>query len=166
MLDFVLEHYRQRLHYSALNTARSVLSTFITLTMGDSLGTDQFVKRVIRGMFMLKLLLPHYSTIWDVRTVLNLLRSWSPRSSLILKMLNFEVVRAFGFTKAPRSQMLKALKVGALKLNSSRASFAITCILKTDKQGKSEGEVIEVQAYPLDRRFCVVYLLEQQPSNM
>ena len=49
-LDFFTHLYEQGLTYSAINTARSALSSYITLEDGTSLGQHPLVSRLLRGI--------------------------------------------------------------------------------------------------------------------
>jgi len=50
-LDFFTPLYEQGLTYSAINTARSALSSYIVLEDGTSLGQHQLVSRQLKGIF-------------------------------------------------------------------------------------------------------------------
>ncbi|XP_068671322.1 uncharacterized protein [Montipora foliosa] len=75
------------LTYSAINTARSALSSYITLEDGISLGQHPLVSRLLRGIFQSKPPSPRYSETWDVSVVLHYLQGLSPVGTLKLKEL-------------------------------------------------------------------------------
>ena len=64
--------------YSALNTARASLASFVTLTDGYTITNHPLIIRYFKGAFNLKPPLPRYSRTWDVKVVLNYLRKSSP----------------------------------------------------------------------------------------
>ena len=68
-------HRRLGLGYSAINTARSALSSVIMLGHNTTFGEHPLVTRFLKGIFELKPSLPRYSVIWDVGTVLKYLQS-------------------------------------------------------------------------------------------
>ena len=64
--------------YSAICTARSALSSIVTLDTGSTVGNHPLVKQFIMGVFNLRPPQPRYTEIWDLEVVLNFLRSWEP----------------------------------------------------------------------------------------
>ena len=69
-IEFLRELYEEGLGYSAINTARSVLSSVIIPNGGILFGRNPLVCRFLKGIFELKPYLPKYSEIWDVNNVL------------------------------------------------------------------------------------------------
>ena len=86
-IDFLASIFQPGLGYSAINTARSALSSVIHTSDHNNFGTHPLVVRLLKGGFQLKPSLPKYSHVWDVGTVLNYLDSLGPASELDLKML-------------------------------------------------------------------------------
>lgn len=62
---------------------------------------------------------------------------------------------------APRAQTLKALKLSQTRVTKNKVACMVLDILKTDKQGKPVGKLVELQAYPPDRRLCIVSLMKE-----
>lgn len=62
VLDFLSELYDSGLSYSALNVARSALSSFMCLNDGTSVGSHP-----LRGAFNVRPPQAKYKEIWDVR---------------------------------------------------------------------------------------------------
>ena len=65
-IDFLALLFQDGLGYSAINTARSALSTVLNTTSHTSFGTHPLVVRFLKGVFELKPSLPRYASIWDV----------------------------------------------------------------------------------------------------
>lgn len=74
------------LGYSAINTARSALSSVITLENG-TFGSQPLVGRFMKGIYEMKPSLPRYASTWDVGVVLKHLESMGPNSDLTLEQL-------------------------------------------------------------------------------
>ena len=66
VLDFLTLLYQQGLTYSAINTAQSALSSYITLENGTCVGKHPLVPRLMWGIFQEKPPRPKYTEIWDV----------------------------------------------------------------------------------------------------
>ena len=68
-LDFLTELFHSGIGYSAINTARSALSTVIVMPDGSKFGEHPVVCRFLKGVFELRPSLPKYTEIWDVAKV-------------------------------------------------------------------------------------------------
>ena len=73
VLHFLTLLYQQGLTYSAVNTARSALTSYITLENGTCLGKHPLVSQLIKGIFQEKPPRSKYTQIWDVSSVLSYL---------------------------------------------------------------------------------------------
>ena len=85
VLDFLTLLYQQGLTYSAINTAQSALSSYITLENGTFVGKHPLVSQLMKGIFQEKPPRPKYPEICDVSIVLSYLQSLSPVDKLSLK---------------------------------------------------------------------------------
>ena len=72
LLHFLTELFEAKCGYSALNTARSALSTFI------------------KGVFQSRTTCILYTEIWDVNVVLSYLKTLSPIAKLSIKDLTYK----------------------------------------------------------------------------
>ena len=70
-MNILAELFSTGIGYSCLNTARSALSSIITLPGGQSFGHHSLVTRFLKGVFELRPALPRYKEIWDVSPVLS-----------------------------------------------------------------------------------------------
>ena len=77
-VNFLAELFDAGIGYRAINTARSALSSVISLPNGGTFGTNPLVCRLLRDVFQLKPSLPRYNTIQDVKTVLQHLSTLHP----------------------------------------------------------------------------------------
>lgn len=91
--------------YSALNTARSALSTFIVC---DNLpnGRHPLVRRFLQGAFNRRPFLPRNNVTWDVSIVLRYLQQLWPISNLSLKDLTIKYVMLLALTTGQRAQSI------------------------------------------------------------
>ena len=83
-INFLAELYDSGIGYSAINTARSAVSSIVTSPNNSSFGAQPMVCRFLKGVFELKPSLLKYKNIWDVNTVLT---SLHPPQDLTLKDL-------------------------------------------------------------------------------
>ena len=84
-LTFLKSLQDEGLSYSALNTARSALSTLICLPGCSTFGTHPLVTRFMKGVHETRKPQPKYSHIWDVSTVLKRLATLKANSSLSIE---------------------------------------------------------------------------------
>ena len=90
VLQFLTELFEANCGYSALNTARSALSTFIVLPGNISVGNHPLVTRFMKGVFQSKLTLPKYTEIWDVNAVLSYLKNSESCCKIVSKGLDLQ----------------------------------------------------------------------------
>ena len=69
VIQFLTTLFEKNLSNSSLNTARSALSTIITVD-GMSIGNHPLVVRFLKGVFNLRPPVPRYKEVWDVSIVL------------------------------------------------------------------------------------------------
>lgn len=93
VIEFLTEQFCVRnLRYSAMNTARSALSSFVVLNNTlHTISTHPILKRFMRGVFNKRPPQARYKQVWDVRIVLNYLRNICPARSLDLKSLTLKL---------------------------------------------------------------------------
>ena len=113
-LDFFTHLYEQGLTYSAINTARSALSSYITLEDGTSLGQHPLVSRLLRGIFQSKPPSSRYSEKWDVSVVLHYLQGLSPVGTLKLKELTLKLVTLILLVSGQRGQTVHLRAIWSL----------------------------------------------------
>ena len=162
VLRFLTDLFSERhLSYSALNTARSALATFLVIGDGvHTVGTHPLIIKFMRGVFNLRPPKPRYKEIWDVKLVFNYLRKFSPAKSLSLKNLTLKLVMLMALISAQRVQSLHLLNLEKMQLKNNKAVFVIDHLLKQSRPGNA-GKILDLQAYPADRRLCVLTYLKQ-----
>lgn len=159
-INFLAALYEEGIGYSALNTARSALSTACAFPNDQNFGTHPLVTRFMKGVFETRPSLPRYSETWDVTIVLNYLAGLGQPEAQDLKMLTYKTVMLLALLTGQRRQTLHALDISTMDLGSEKCTFIITSLLKTSRPGKHLAP-IELQSYKLDRRLCPVAHIEE-----
>ena len=159
-IDFLATLFTSGLGYSAINTARSALSSVLILPNNITFGTHPLVARFLKGVFELKPSLPRYSSIWDVSVVLEHLRSLGPPTQLDLKSLTKKTTMLLCLLTGQRCQTLTKLDIALMQELPGKIVFTIGEKLKTTRPGKHLAP-IELLAYPRDESICVVSHLKQ-----
>ena len=159
-INFLGELFHQGIGYSALNTARSALSSIISLPSNTTFGTHPLVCRFIKGVFELRPSLPRYQEIWDVSIVLKYLTTLHPAKGLNLKNLTLKVTMLMALLTGQRCQTLQALSVKDMTVTAGRCVFQLTSLLKTSRPGKHLGPVV-FTSFTSDESLCVVSCLTE-----
>ena len=165
VLSFLHSLFKSGLSYSALNTARSAVSS---IDMSDSDATSHtpvemhfLVCRYHKGVFNKLKPVPKYNNIWSVDTVLDYLSLFWPLQEINnLKELTLKLVMLIALTTGQRCQTLTFLDTSEqyMQKNDTCLNFALTQHLKQDKPGKVFGNV-RLYKYPV-RELCVYEILD------
>ena len=142
-VNFLAELYDSGVGYSAVNTARSALSSYLVLPEGCQFGTHPLVRRVMKGVFETRPSLPRYSATWDVAVVLRYLAKMHPADKLSLKDLTLKVVTLLALLSGQRRQTLHALKISCMVLTPDNCVFVLDKLLKTSKPGRRQRPMMK-----------------------
>jgi hypothetical protein len=91
VLDFFTDLFRTGLKYSAINTAKSALGSFMQFSVNVPLGQEPLVKTFMKGVFNLKPTLPRYHLTWDANIVLKYLCDMPDVEILSLENLTYKL---------------------------------------------------------------------------
>jgi len=93
VLDFLSELFDKGLTYSAINCARSALSSYAeSLDDGSVVGQNPLVCRLLKGVFQSRPPKPKYTEVWDVQVVLTYLATLHAVESLTFKQLTSKLI--------------------------------------------------------------------------
>ena len=123
VLDFLTELYHRGgekggLGYSAINTARSALSTIIRLE-GKPVGQHFLVIRLLQGIFNSRPTFPKNIVTWDPEVLLRFLKQLSPVKKLCMKLLTFKAVTLLWLLTGQRGQSMHVINVKNVTLNEN-----------------------------------------------
>ena len=149
--------HEKGLSYSAVNTARSALSTIITIDNG-TFGNHEIVVRFMKGIFNIRPALPKHATIWDTNIVLKYLEKMSPRTCLNLKQLTLKVVMLSALLTGQRAQTIHLFNLDNITVQGDEVQITITDPIKTSKP-TWHLEPIRFQKYE-NKRLCVFTYLK------
>ncbi len=155
-INFLAGLFEKGLGYSGLNTARSALSSIITLSNNTNFGTHLMVCQFLEGVFENRPSLPKYNKIWDARLVLDYLKTFQTPENLTLKMLKLTMILAL--ILAQRCQTLQALSLNNMFYTEDQFVFHFKTLLKTSRPDKHLTP-LAVKAYHPDAQLCPFKLL-------
>ena len=159
VIKFLTELYNKGQGYSAINTARSALSTFLGMD-GTTIGNAQFVKRFLKGVFELRPSKPRYSFIWDVNIVLEFLKIFYPYEGIPLSHLTYKLVMLLALSTSQRTQTLKAIKLNNMVFGNELVMIPIYSLLK-QTSAKNRKFCIYLKPFGEDPAICVVTALKE-----
>ena len=157
-LQFLTNLFHNGLGYSAINTARSALSTVISLSGGITFGSHPLVCRLLKGVYTERPALPRYNVTWDVNIVLKYL-SDIPLQDINLKSCSHKVVMLLALLTGQRCQTLHAITLNEMTLSASKCVIAVKSLLKTSRPNHRLSP-IELRAYSENANICVVSYLK------
>ena len=160
MLHFLTELFEDNCGYSALNTARSALSTFIVLPGNISVGNHPLVTRFMKGVYQSRPTFPKYTEIWDVNVVLSYLKTLSPVAKLSLKDLTYKVTMMLMLLSGQRTQTIQLLDLKDMTMSKSQFTFKVSSKVKHTKPGRHLQD-LKFKAYAPDRRLCIYTYLQK-----
>ena len=159
VLDFLTLLYQQGLTYSAINTARSALSSYITLENGTCVGKHPLVSRLMKSIFQEKPPRPKYTEIWDVSIVLSYLQSLSPVDKLSLKELTLKLLVLILLVSGQRGQTVHLLSIDHMVSMNNCYTFQIVDHLKQSRPGV-KNPLAELRLFK-NETLCVVTTLKE-----
>ncbi|XP_028392200.1 uncharacterized protein LOC114531256 [Dendronephthya gigantea] len=159
-VEFLGSLYASGLSYSAINTARSALSTILPMENGVTFGDHPLVSRTMKGIFELRPALPRYSEIWDVNVVLNYLKNQGIPAALSLKQLTLKLTMLLCLLTGQRCQTVHSMDIKYMQKMTDRYRITIQQKLKQTKSGK-HIDPIELMAFDEDPGLCVVQHLDE-----
>ena len=158
VLNFLVVLFNQGLSYSALNTARSALSTFIMLDNTPA-GSHHLIVRFMKGVFNKRPYLPKNTVTWDVSIVLRYFTTLPFNKYLSRKILTLKLSVLLALLSGQRLQTLKALDINNLQITSDKVSFQIGEKLKQTRPNFHLGG-FELASYK-DEKLCIVHLMRE-----
>jgi integrase len=159
-LTFLQFLFQRGLGYSALNTARSALSSIIILPGGILFGAHPDVKVYMRGAFNAKPPTPRYISTWEPSQVLTLLQSWFPASEISIDKLVMKIAMIIMLITGQRPQILSRLRLDSMKITESAFEFALQALdLKQGRPGYKPQCVI-LRKFPSNPKICIFKYLQ------
>lgn len=131
MLSFLTQQFNSGCSYGSLNSHRSALS----LILDGKIGSDEDVKRLLKGAYRLKPSRPKYTYTWDPQQVLNFVSNWYPNDDLSLEKITEKLVVLLAICTAHRVQTLSLIRLENIVINQNGVKIGITDIIKTSAVG-------------------------------
>lgn len=134
VLNFLTEQFNKGCSYGSLNSHRSALSLFL----GDTIGSDDRIRRLLKGAYKLKPNRPKYTSTWDPQVVLNYVSNWYPNLKLGIDKITKKLAILLALCTAHRVQTLSLIKLENITVVQNGIKIAITDIIKTSAPGREQ----------------------------
>ena len=103
ILEFLADLFHKGFKFCTLGVYRSAISSNYETADGFVIGKHPMMAKFMKEVFSLRPPEPKYFATWDVRQVLNFLKTWAPAESLSLKQLTLKLVMLAALITAVRS---------------------------------------------------------------
>ncbi|XP_067203951.1 uncharacterized protein [Linepithema humile] len=134
VLEFLTLRYQNGANYGTLNSSRSALATIST----EDIGTNDLVKKFIKGSSKTRPNKPRYDSTWDVDPVLKGLQKWFPLELLTLKQLSQKLVLLLALGTAHRLQTLALIKISNISSSDKGLEVKIPDRIKSSRVGTKQ----------------------------
>lgn len=111
----------------------------------------------MKGVYISRPTQSRYTTVWDVKVVLDFFRQWKDNAELSLKELSLKTTTLVALVSAQRVQSLHKLDLDCMTKEVDRITFQLNLLKQSRPSIKSP--VLELCAYPENPKVCVVKTL-------
>lgn len=158
LLAFLSKLYHEkRLQYSALNTARSAISTLMDLLKGEPLGQHHLVRRFMKGVFHQRPSIPKHKAIWDPDILLKYLDKDS--NSLTLLDFSRKIATLLTLLSGNRVITIASLYLTDVHFEHNKIVIIPSVLGKTSKPGKAPCS-LEFRSFADKPNLCMVSQLK------
>lgn len=134
VIAFLVDLFNKGASYGALNSHRSALSLFL----GNNVGSDERIKRLLKGIYRQKPSRPKYTTTWDPKIVLDHVSTWYPNSDLSLAKLTKKLSILLALCTSHRVQTLSLIKLTNINKTPSGIKISISDMIKTSAANREQ----------------------------
>lgn len=162
VLDFLTSMFNEGLGYNSLNSARSALSTILTIDNKPA-GSHPVVVRYMKGILEMRPPVPRYCETWDVNLVLEYFTKLGENEDLSLSMLTKKVASLLLILSGQRVQTAHLLRLRQFQFHENKCIIRITGS-NADEKLKHFNKRKNVQLLEFDKfsntRLCIVKCLK------
>lgn len=156
LIQFLEHLYNKDLGYSAINTARSAVSTMMELLGKEALGKHRMVCRFMKGIFNEKPALPRYVDTWDPDIILKHLDKTSEGLSLL--ELSKKVTTLITILSSQRVSTIASLKTDDISFSEQGMTIRISVTIKQTKPGHHQ-KPLQFTEIKDKKNICAVHQL-------
>ena len=109
ILEFLADLFHRGFKFRILGVYRSAISSNHETVDGFVIGKHPMMAKFMKGVFCLRPPEPKYFVTWDVRQVLNFLKTWAPAETLSLKQFTLKMIMLAALITAARSSSVNKM---------------------------------------------------------
>ena len=160
IFEFLADLFHKGFKFRTLGVYRSAISSNHETVDGFVIGKHPMMGKFMKGVFSLRPPEPKYFVTWDVRQVLDFLKTWSPVESLSLKQLTLKLVMLAALIAAARSSSVNKMNLCFRYFKPHGVLFKVPGLTKCAGP-KRPLQNLFLASFPPDRRLCFVNYLKQ-----
>lgn len=160
ILTFLTTQFNNGCAYGSLNSHRSALSAFI----GNNIGSDEYVKRLLKGAYKSRPSKPKYSSTWNPQVVLDRISTWFPNTELSLEKITKKLVILLALCTGHRVQTFSLIKLDNILFSENGTQIIITDIIKTSAPGRNQP-ILFLPYFKENISICPVTVLSDYISS-
>lgn len=138
LILFLTKQFEDGASYGTLNSHRSAIS----LLLGNNIGSNEQVSRLLKGVFKCRPSIPKYNTIWDPQVVLDFLDKWFPHTNLSLCQLTKKLTTLLALCTAHRVQTLSLIKTNSIVVHQDQIIITISNLIKTSAINREQPTLV------------------------
>ena len=131
VITWLSDKYSKGASYGTINTYRAALS----LILGDRIGKDSTISRLLKGVYKNKPTKPKYDRIYDLDSVLEKLENLFPLEGLSLSELTDKLVVLLALITAHRKQTISLIKINNIIKTDTGYEIEIPDRIKSTRVG-------------------------------
>lgn len=171
LADFLVNLYEKGLEYRTISGYRSMFSAVLPRIDNFRVGQHPDIIRILKGVFNLRPPKKRLVPEWDLRVVLNALRTlpFEPMRKVPLKFITWKTVFLIAITTFRRCSDIQSLRIGegAVKIQTSGITFLRQGLSKQDRPNH-KGANIFIPSFDKDKllnpkRALAIYLKKTEP---
>ena len=160
IFEFLADLFHKGFKFRTLGVYRSAISSNHETVDGFVIGKHPMMAKFMKGVFSLRPPEPKYFVTWDVRQVLDFLKTWSPAESLSLKQPTLKLVMLAALITAARSSSVNKMNLCFRYFKPHGVLFKVPGLTKCAGP-KRPLQNLFLASFPPDRRLCFVNYLKQ-----
>lgn len=134
VISFLVGLFNEGGSYGTINSHRSALS----LLLGNNIGSDERIKRLLKGIYRQKPSRPKYSTTWEPKQVLDYISKWYPNNVLGLDKLTKKLAILLALATSHRVQTFSLIKLTNICRSPSGVKIIISNMIKTSAANREQ----------------------------
>lgn len=135
---FLTKEFQNGASYGTLNSHRAAIS----LLLGNHIGSDEQVSRLLKGVFKCRPSIPKYNNVWNPQIVLDFVEKWFPNQNFDLSQITKKLAVLLALCTAHRVQTLSLIKTNNIVFNEDQIIVAITNLIKTSTINREQPTLI------------------------